>query len=586
MRRGWGVLAVTFLLLASVGVSGGSSSTAQTAGEPVYFPETGFWVDAEFAQFWEANGGLMVFGYPVSRVFYQDGLHRQYFERAIFEHHEDEPSPYTVLLVRMGALNTIQQQRDLSGPFAPVGKPDDETTWFPETGHTLSGNFLDYWEENGGVQTFGFPLSEPLMEPGIYDGVLREVQYFERARLEHHPDLAGTEFEILLGHLGVEYLQTRTVPELALTPQLPTAVERDSKPIPPQPLFEREPVSCGFNYAFWGDLENDLTNQYYLNMLAETGCEWVRMQFTWLDLQPYPGSRIELRLPGYDRVINHANALGLKVLVNVSHAPEWAETGDPMAPADPAAYAELMGQLAERFAGRVHAWQIWNEPNLIEEGNQQIRPEGYLQLARGASPAIRAADPSALIVSPGLGPTGLMYDDWAMDDAWYLEYLLGLNNGEIIQYFDVFALHAYGAGNDPDTYWPSNPSPNPGWVNGPEFYFRRAEQLHRIMQFAGITDQQIWITETGWTTPNANPTYGYGEWVTDELQAEYVSRALEIIQTEWDWVDQVFVWHFNAAPYAGEDGPFYGFSMLDEYGNPRPVLREVRQWRQELLSRQ
>lgn len=575
---------VGMLLVVSLAWTAGHESGAQSHGSAVYFPETGFWVDADFAHFWEANGGLMVFGYPVSRVFYQDGLHRQYFERAIFEHHEDEPYPYNVLLVRMGALNTIEQRRDLDGPFAPIDEPDDDTIWFPETGHTLGGTFLEYWESNGGLQTFGFPLSEPLEEPGIYDGIVRDVQYFERARLELHPEHAGTEFEVLLGHLGVEYLQTRVVPDLALVPQLPTSVERNSPPLAPQPLVDRDPVSCGFNYAFWGDLKNDLTNQHYLEMLADTGCEWVRMQFTWKDLQPLKGVRIDSRLPGYNRVVDRANDLGLKVLVNVSHAPAWAQTGQAGYPADPEAFALFMEQLARSFAGRVHAWQIWNEPNLVAEIYEQVSPEGYLALARAASPAIRAADPGALIVSPGLGPTGLMYDDWALDDAWYLEYLLGLNNGEIIQYFDVFALHAYGAGNSPDSYWPSNPANNPGWVDGPEFYFRRAEELHRIMTFAGITDQQIWITETGWTTPNANPMYGYGNWVTDDLQAEYVGRALEIIQTEWDWVDQVFVWHFNAAPYSGPQGPFYGFSMLDATGEPRPVLLEVEAWREELVS--
>ena len=552
----------------------------------VYFPETGFWVDASFADFWETNGGLMVFGYPVSRVFYQDGLHRQYFERAIFEHHEDEEYPYNVLLVRMGALNTIEERSDLTGPFAGVSRPSDDTMWFPETRHTLSGIFLDYWLENGDLQTFGFPLSEPFKEPGAYDGIERTVQYFERARLEYHPDKAGTDFEILLGHLGVEHMLTRTVPDLATEPQYPTTIERDAEPIAPQPLFDRDPIPCGFNYAFWGDLENDMTNQFYLDRLVESGCEWVRMQFTWLDLEPYEGAPLLPRLPGYVRVIDRANDLGLKVLVNVSHAPEWAQTGSAGSPADPQAFADLMGELATIFAGRVMAWQIWNEPNLIDETHYQVSPEGYLELARSASPAIRAADPQALIVSPGLAPTGLMYKDWALDDAWYLEYLLGLNNGEIIQYFDVFALHAYGAGNSPDTYWPSNPADNPGWVNGPEFYFRRAEDLHRIMLYAGVTDKQIWITETGWTTPNANPLYGYGEWITEDLQAEYLSRALEIVQSEWDWVDQVFVWHFNAAPYGGPLGPFYGFSMLDRWGSPRPVLLEIQDWREELLSGQ
>jgi polysaccharide biosynthesis protein PslG len=577
--------ALTLVLLLCTGSLGTHGQQVEANSGAIYFAETGFWVDADFAHFWETNGGLMVFGYPVTRVFYQDGLHRQYFERAIFEHHEDEDEPFHVLLVRMGALNTIDQRRELVGPFAPAEEPLDGTRWFPETGHTLSGIFLEYWLDNGDVQSFGYPLSEPLLEPGINDGITRQVQYFERARLEHHPDKAGTDFEILLGHLGVEYLRTRTVPEIALTQQLPTARDRDSAPVPPQPLYDRDPVTCGFNYAFWGDLANDVTNQHYLDMLVDTGCDWVRMQFTWHDLEPYQGAPLVPRLPGYQRVIDGANERGLNVLVNVSHAPGWALTGDPYLPANPEAFADFMGRLAGHFAGQVTAWQIWNEPNLVDEIHQQASPEGYLELVRQASPAVRQADPDALIVSPGLGPTSLMYDDWALDDAWYLEYLLGLNNGEIVNYFDVIALHAYGAGNSPDNYWPGNPAANPGWVEGPEFYFRRAEEMRRIIEFAGINDKPVWITETGWTLPNSNPQYGYGAWMTEDLQAAYVSRALEIIQTEWDWVDQVFIWHFNAAPYSGVKGPFYGFSMLRTNGSARPVLLEVQGWRDELLAR-
>lgn len=573
------VLLLVLTVAAGIGTIHNQPASAQATTGPIYFQETGFWVDAEFADFWRNNGGLMVFGYPITRVFYQDGLHRQYFERAIFEHHEDEEYPWNVLLVRIGALNTIEQRRAGIGPWAPVEEPDDERRWFPETGHTLDGIFLDYWLENGGLQAFGYPLSEPMIEPGLNDSVPRMVQYFERARMEHHPDKAGTGFEILLGHLGREQLLQRTVPETALKPQPPTIAARNSLPIPPQPLFDRDPVGCGFNYAFWGDLANDLTNQRYLSQIAAVGCEWVRMQFTWKDLEPFEGASIHARLGGYERVVDHANALGLKVLVNVSHAPEWAQTNEPLLPARPEAFASLMGRLAETFAGRVHAWQLWNEPNLIEEIHQEVSPMGYLDLARPAYPAIKAADPEALVISAGLGPTGLMYDDWALDDAWYLETLLSINGGEIANYVDVFALHAYGAGNSPDTYWPSNPADNPGWVDGAEFYFRRAEQLRRILVFAGMADKPVWITETGWTTPNSNPMYGYGKWVDEDLQAEYVVRALEIIQTEWDWVDKVFVWHFNAAPYAGEDGPFYGFSMLNDDGTPRPVLYAIYLWR-------
>src|SRR6185437_814990 len=77
----------------------------------LYFPETGFWVTDSFLSFWNSNGGLRTFGYPLSRVFYQDGIFRQYFERAIFERHdENNGTPYNVLLTRLGALQTVDRR--------------------------------------------------------------------------------------------------------------------------------------------------------------------------------------------------------------------------------------------------------------------------------------------------------------------------------------------------------------------------------------------------------------------------------------------------------------------------------------------
>jgi hypothetical protein len=109
-----------------------------------YFPETGYWVDPLFARFWNERGGVDVFGYPVSRVFYQDGLHRQYFERAVFEHHEQNPEPYNVLLLRLGAHNTLERAVN-EEPFqkrGPDQAPAGNSRYFPETGHYVSHGFL------------------------------------------------------------------------------------------------------------------------------------------------------------------------------------------------------------------------------------------------------------------------------------------------------------------------------------------------------------------------------------------------------------------------------------------------------------
>ncbi len=78
--------------------------------------------------------------------------------------------------------------------------------YFPETGHSLDGIFRQYWEKNGGLEVFGYPLSERFVELSPTDGKVHTVQYFERNRFEWHPEFSGTKYEVLLGLLGSEQL--------------------------------------------------------------------------------------------------------------------------------------------------------------------------------------------------------------------------------------------------------------------------------------------------------------------------------------------------------------------------------------------
>ena len=81
-----------------------------------------------------------------------------------------------------------------------------------ETHHNLSGPIAVYWQRNGGVPVFGYPLSEAFVETNPSDGKQYLVQYFERNRLEYHPEYRGSESEILLGLLGVQSYTARYGP--------------------------------------------------------------------------------------------------------------------------------------------------------------------------------------------------------------------------------------------------------------------------------------------------------------------------------------------------------------------------------------
>ena len=214
-------------LIAALAPSGASAQTEAAQQEHVYFEETGHHVPQVFADAWWRLGGLPVIGYPVSEPFERNGMLVQHFERAVMEWHTaNAGTPYEVQLELLGNWVAGERSDPAFSPLTnnPLGT-GDSGYWFPETGHTLQNSFMAYWETYGGLQVFGYPISEELQENG------RTVQYFERARFEWHPENAGTVYEVLLGHLGVEAAYATGV-EMTFVPR------RDGVPVfdmnPPQ----------------------------------------------------------------------------------------------------------------------------------------------------------------------------------------------------------------------------------------------------------------------------------------------------------------------------------------------------------------
>jgi hypothetical protein len=177
----------------------------QPGVETIYFEQTGHNLTGEFLRYWQANGALAIYGYPISEPFTERGRLVQYFERNRFELHPENQPPYNVLLGRLGADDVAGRQFEKSPPFESL--PDRR--YFAETGHSLSNAFLGYWERHGGLAQFGYPISEEVSEVSQTDGREYTVQYFERARFEYHPENHGTDAEVLLGLLGVGAAQRK-----------------------------------------------------------------------------------------------------------------------------------------------------------------------------------------------------------------------------------------------------------------------------------------------------------------------------------------------------------------------------------------
>ncbi len=180
-----------------------------TAGR--LFPETNHRVSGAFLTYWNANGGLAQFGLPTTPALIEpefgSGRSRlvQYFERNRFEYFPELADPaYRVQLGRLG--DDLLEQRGINWRTLPrPAEPDPVCLEFPKTGHQICPPFRDYWERNGGLSLYGMPLTDLLVEDGLM------VQYFERNRFEHHPDQAGTPYEVQLGLLGRDLYSRWTV---------------------------------------------------------------------------------------------------------------------------------------------------------------------------------------------------------------------------------------------------------------------------------------------------------------------------------------------------------------------------------------
>ncbi len=212
------VLALLGLLLGGL-FAAAPGVGAGVAQAEACFAETGFCVRGRFLDYWTINGGLARNGYPLSeerRETLDDGNEYtvQYFERVRLELHPENQPPYDVLLGQFGrrVLSAAYADRFIADDYrtatAPVG-PLDGAAYFPETGHNLSGRFLAYWEANGGLAQFGYPITEERND--TLGGVNYRTQYFERGRMEHHPEYAGTPYEVLLGQFGREILRQSEV---------------------------------------------------------------------------------------------------------------------------------------------------------------------------------------------------------------------------------------------------------------------------------------------------------------------------------------------------------------------------------------
>ena len=188
---------------AVLGVAIGSAR-AQAETER-YYDETGHTVRGLFLLFFESHGGEAIFGYPLTNEFVENGRLVQYFQRAKFEWHPENHDAYQVQLALLGD--------NLGYGKAPVPTvTNPRCVYFFETGHSVCDAFLDYFRAHGGLDVFGYPITE------YYSETDRVVQVFQRMRMEWHPDRPSNE-KVQLSGLGYLALKHFKVSKAETDPQ-------------------------------------------------------------------------------------------------------------------------------------------------------------------------------------------------------------------------------------------------------------------------------------------------------------------------------------------------------------------------------
>lgn len=373
--------------------------------------------------------------------------------------------------------------------------------------------------------------------------------------------------------------------EEAIEPTAPPPPTATPTPLPVEVDEFEVGIQVQFSYDLmeaWLDVADD-----------QLGMEWVKQQVRWEDIEveedQYDWTPLDIYLPT-------ASEEGLKVLISVVTAPEWArEPGVNVnrhgPPADPEDYAEFVAKILERYPGMVHAVEVWNEQNLDREwtSTRGISARNYVELLRVTYERIKSIDPGIIVVSGALSPTG--FDDGvsARDDAVFMDELIAAG---MLNYSDCVGVHHNGINVSPEyRYNEVPPEPN-ATFRGPfdnphrSWSFRSTLQTYALKIENAGGDQKLCVTEFGWASAEDLDGYPRGfEFALDntlEEQREFTIRALELMK-EWETVRLAIVWNLNYGAQAGWDSSNDNvpYSIIGPDNSFRPVFDALREWNED-----
>jgi len=322
-----------------------------------------------------------------------------------------------------------------------------------------------------------------------------------------------------------------------------------------------------------------------VQLLKDGGVTFVRQSFPWQDIEPQPGYYVQNGQSSwakYDFIVDQLSQAGIGIMARVDTIPQWArpQTDDFKAydkgpPQDFNNYANFVGAIAARYKGRINHFQVWNEPNLDGEwGGKPISPEQYGVLLKYTAEKVKAASPTALIVTAGLAQT--TENGVKTNNLSELEFIDRLYKSGARPYFDILSVMDYGLSDSPE-----DRRVGPDRTN-----FSRLQLARDVMVRNGDEQKPIWVSEYGWLSLPSDWQGRPGTWgqsVDAETQARWTIAGLDRMQREWPWITNVFVWGFRWVERPEETGtdPSRYFEVVDHDFTPRPAYLALKNWAAE-----
>lgn len=337
---------------------------------------------------------------------------------------------------------------------------------------------------------------------------------------------------------------------LALAAALPTTMAGG----PARAASATQPPNVGVQFSgTWADY-TDETRAAVLDRLAAARVQWVRIDVGWSSLQPNPPSAanggwdLTWGVPFTDKVIDMARRRGMRVMVTLWRTPSWANggAGETVPPTNPADYGAAARWLAARWASKVEAFEVWNEPNQ-DPYFRGTDPARYVALLKAAYPALKAGNPAVTVVGGSVAEN---------DSRW----LTRMYEAGAAGSFDALSTHPYPGPSDAA---PERPDDGNSWI------VDHLRTVRRLMVAYGDGGKPMWATEVGYST-HANTGWepNWEKGVSETVQADFVRRLLAFAATEHPYVTHLFLYRERDANSGRVHWDSYGLLRRDLTAKP------------------